>query len=296
MFLLCSGFGLCFSYRKDKNIFTYFKKRITRLLPEYWLFVLLSVLLLRFSISHVLLLMTATRFYIVHSDYYGWFVALIALLYLLFPFLYRFMTDKDGRLRKWRTIVILALLIEAIIVLHVINPVYNEGMCMVFDRIPVFIVGMILGITYNPEKTIVSRKQLLIVFAALLLLLAAYWGYMHSSMAEYLNMRYMLYFPVSIPMFILLIFVLSLVEPKYSVFGMLGKITFSLYLSDSIIEQVIYRADQLGIGAFNKPLIMEIVIIILGVAIHYLAKLVRYSAARMSSKISEKLSCNSEKS
>ena len=109
-FIIASGFGLYLSYLSKKNTWlTFYKKRVLRIIPLYYLFLLATYFTmaylvgntfysspqgLKILVEHFLLIQTFTDSYKVYGLFY--FAAIIFHLYLVFPFLTKIM-----QFRKW---------------------------------------------------------------------------------------------------------------------------------------------------------------------------------------------------
>ena len=94
VFIILSGFGLCFSYERS-SVLSFYVRRLKRILPLYWLAVLL-VICLGFLFHFREYTFTQGISYLTTLSYYGiggvmsnWFVSAILILYLLFPFFYK---------------------------------------------------------------------------------------------------------------------------------------------------------------------------------------------------------------
>lgn len=90
MFFFLSGMGSWFSYEKNGDAFTYWKNRIKRTIVPYLLlstiaYAMLDLWLKRDCISFILDL-TCVSFYTSHMG--AWYVAVILVLYLLYPLLH----------------------------------------------------------------------------------------------------------------------------------------------------------------------------------------------------------------
>ena len=90
IFLFLSGWGLYYSWQKNPDIYSFYVKRLWRIFPAYAL-VVTGAYLSKWFVLHdkiefgdYLSALTTVKYwygYLVH-----WYIALIVLLYLLFPF------------------------------------------------------------------------------------------------------------------------------------------------------------------------------------------------------------------
>ena len=149
VFIVASGFGLCLSrLSKQSRWAIFYKKRFFRMVPLYYLFLIVSfaVYSLRdpFFYSNEGLVILAKHFLLVqvidgssylYSLYY--YVALLALLYLTFPLLYRAINSD-----RWRMWLFVILLLGAQI-LDAFMGLTNWG--LVLKYIPYFYFGMLFA-------------------------------------------------------------------------------------------------------------------------------------------------------
>ena len=99
-FLFLSGFGIFFSLSKDSNIISYYKKRIKRLYIPYLLiaspfFILITIYTKGDWIRFFSRLLTID-FWINGNFYSMWYVSVLIALYLISPFIYRFIKAKGA--------------------------------------------------------------------------------------------------------------------------------------------------------------------------------------------------------
>ena len=139
VFFLLSGMGIYISLEKN-DLSRYIKNRVSRILPVWWGFLLIYILLgffvLHLSMSGAELLgfATFTGFWLDLSNHGNWYIHAIMLLYLISPVLHSLL--KSGR-RKLLTCIVLVL-ISLVISLSF----FGQYKLIVFSRIPLYIIGM----------------------------------------------------------------------------------------------------------------------------------------------------------
>ena len=100
IFMLVSGFGLYFSLNKNSNISHFYKKRLLRIFPTYYILgIFASTLLYHDTIISYLYRYTTIGFWI-GGVYSEWYIPSIVILYLFAPFL--------KKLFDWKLLYIIA--------------------------------------------------------------------------------------------------------------------------------------------------------------------------------------------
>ena len=170
IFILLSGYGLCFSYN-SRTIKEFYVRRLLRILPVYFTYNILYALVACFCLKSPLSIEDFI-YNITTLSYYGlgtygegnrcfdWFTAAILLLYLLFPLSYK-MTLRRGR----EIFIILCLF--AIFYHRIIPDVPWRIDCLVC-RLPIFIFGILLY-HYREEKLGFRNRRGIILFLPIFL-------------------------------------------------------------------------------------------------------------------------------
>ena len=146
MFLFLSGIGLFFSFTKDSNVLSFWKKRLMRVLPTA-----LLIGIIYFSFRYVqgryesgfpsyFKRITFTYFYY-KGERIFWFISLILLLYIVFPIFYKIIE----RFRLGGMLGLVALVVAFTFALRFVAPeryaLWEVALC----RVPVFIIGIWAG-------------------------------------------------------------------------------------------------------------------------------------------------------
>lgn len=100
VFLFISGYGLCRSL-KNNDIFTFYKRRITRILPMFFLLAIVkcSLYVLNggyLSLSDWVLSLTTVGYWVNGGIFVDWYLCGLFALYLFFPVLFRLPTLGGG--------------------------------------------------------------------------------------------------------------------------------------------------------------------------------------------------------
>lgn len=137
--LFASGMGCFCSYRKTENPYDFLKRRVMRLMPLLTVFVIIfyGKSLMGMRPNEVLAYFFASR--------YSWFIRAIWILYLLVPVFYEFVV----RSRK-----VIGKIAFVLLIMLVSCAYWDDYPTMVIQaRIPIFVVGMMLGRLCTSEDT-----------------------------------------------------------------------------------------------------------------------------------------------
>lgn len=153
-FLFLSGFGLYYSYTNNNNIKEFYKKRVKRLLvpfliissPFFICFHYLGIENTNLGCFEIILRATSLSFWI-EGNYFGmWYIALSVVLYLFFPFIYKYIF----RCRKFSsitlgTIATVVLFFCFHLFIFKFFPLYYGKIGVALEKITIFPVGMYFG-------------------------------------------------------------------------------------------------------------------------------------------------------
>lgn len=267
IFLFLSGVCLYFSFQKSQDIGIYMRKRAMRLyLPAividgwYWLvfFWLLDGSFLRFFRKITLL-----SFWI-GGEQMIWFVSLILLLYVLYPYFYSIIFRGKEEYAWLRTILLIASVIILNLSFREATPDVFSRYEIALSRIPVFVAGAFAG------KYVFERKKLpkLTYIMAVLVITCGIWlryeGIVHGMLV-----RYWAGF-MGVAIMILLEFVLRTVRFAWlhKFLAFFGEMSLELYLAHILMIHL-YRRTPFGA---EKRLLEYLVLLILAVAVAWTAK------------------------
>lgn len=147
IFLLLSGFGLCYSYDKY-NLKEFYIRRFSRILPLFIIMKLLSNMLFRVEGSLWDLLCECSAiltFYNLGGTGIDWFTAAILQFYIFFPLLYII----GKRFPKQLTIISHLVVIP---ILLLIGKQMLPEHCLFVSRIPIFCLGISLYHVFKTNK------------------------------------------------------------------------------------------------------------------------------------------------
>ncbi len=155
LFIVASGFGLYNSSLRKKTAWSiFYKKRIIRVLPQYYFFLFLTFLIAIYInhmqfysspeglinlLQHLLLVQTLSRAYSSYGHFY--FVAIIFQLYLLFPFFSKIMSSNRLRVPFFIISFFLSFLLNKLLAA---TGLVFTGL-LITDYVPYFLFGMLIA-------------------------------------------------------------------------------------------------------------------------------------------------------
>ncbi len=283
LFLLCSGFGLCFSIRKNPSLLHFYTNRAKRILPEFTIGLVLIQLMDKLSPGIFILELLNLSFYFKESCHY-WYITAIILMYLVFPFIYRFLADLDERTFKIRAVSLIAVSMVVTFALHFVFPYYEEQLCTVLDKFTIFIIGVVIGVRYDPEKKVAGKRGLVIAAIAFEAFLIAYMAYMYMYAADggKYTLKGFIIVPLSVSIAFLLVCVFKKIKLKHSLLSAAGKISLSLYIADGVYATFSERAASYGMPYLDSALASIPFIIFLALLIHLISEMIRKALKRIS--------------
>ena len=234
MFMFLSGFGLFYSAENGFAWGNYLKKRFLRVYPEYIFSVFYFRIILTRSLKNFLLDLFTVSFWVYAFPNY-WYVAAIAVLYLLYPFVHKKIRQSDRF-----TLILIMISILLNVVMSFTVPDFYSARALAFQRVPVFIAGAFIAKKIKIDHKGESEKWPLIcaftAVASLLLALVA------GSYYRFLLL------PWTIGIAFLMSLLLSVLREK-NIFAVLlnfmGKISLPVYLYYTFITQTLVRVQFL---------------------------------------------------
>lgn len=166
IFLFLSGFGLYFSMsKKDVSLSQYYKKRFCRVMPEFWLYLLvLFFIQMDFGFRSVCTLLfdaTTIGYWIPGNPDKLWYVSCIVVFYAIFPLYFRLF--KKYGLKVSICFIAGGLLLTiayALIMVFGFNNVNRGGLLVLsISRIPIFFIGAVVGYYVKDCKEFVVTNK-----------------------------------------------------------------------------------------------------------------------------------------
>ena len=173
IFIFASGIGCWYSLNKDNDCYRFIKRRATRLMPIYLVFLPVWLLVsvcttVRFTINDIVGNVLCIQWFTGKSKDVNWYISGIWFLYFLSPFIYSYISSSKT---KWRYLKIIA------VSLAMTLPFWDVHTYIVFTtRIPLFVIGMVMAqITYKREvlpKSWWGLSMIISLFGVALVLLS----------------------------------------------------------------------------------------------------------------------------
>lgn len=179
IFLLLSGLGLYYAYRKNTGSLTFYQRRLQRILPTYLpvvlIFCLLYWLIGEMSFADVILNLTTLSFWIGLDDRFDWYVPALLVLYLLTPLYMHFFTMKN------KVLSVVAAALTGLLLSVVFSGTSLSYLLIFTIRIPIFFAGPLIGYFIERNQVITRRHGIMymgMLLSGVLVLVAAqrYWG------------------------------------------------------------------------------------------------------------------------
>lgn len=152
-FLFLSGFGIYFSYSNNPNKKVFYHRRFYRLVIPFWVIVTI-IFLLRLAISGVgdlpyyLGTLTTAYYWLPGKTFNYWFIAVIFLFYLIYPYIHDFVFGKTERHSKQSILIKVALICSILATLNILlgnyYPYYHE-IELGIPKLPMLFLGMLAG-------------------------------------------------------------------------------------------------------------------------------------------------------
>ena len=228
-FLVLSAMGCYFSMAKNPDTFSFYKRRLMRLLPTFIVAVALAAIILSMisGIDGWTYFLANVTFYslLKNGDITYWFMAHIMLCYLLMPLLYK--VSQTSLCLGLMFLLSIGCFAAASCLATTDSSVLNVSLC----RYPIFLISIPLAVLIYKNRTtemvVGGGNSALLILIFLTGVYVAVTLSIHGPLS-----KYMIYFFVSIPMLVGLSFVINLL--KDTVIGralsFVGSISLELYL------------------------------------------------------------------
>ncbi len=273
LFLLMAGIGLYYSLKRDNNLGRFYIKRASRILVPYFLLAIPAWAVYDILYGDNFVTYLKDLFFVSFFDNgttWFWYVLLVAFLYVIYPLI--FAVISKGR-RPTVGIIFVAAVILCVAISGILLHKYNEEL---FDnveiallRIPVFLVGCILGRLTYENKPISPVWMLFIAFTVVV------------SCYDYCGMiprQYYRYVLLTKGVSLLLIFA-ALFEcvklPKLKrVLNWFGGITLELYLTHVMVRKIFKKFLYLATSDTFYYVMMIITSLLISIILKYISDII----------------------
>lgn len=227
IFLFLSAIGLSKSIQNNNTV-TFYNHRFHRVGVPYLLlaiplFIWMDVLLLKDGLLQLFLNITTINYWIT-GGHPSWYIAFIIIIYLLFPFLYRW----DQKTSHVSTVVII---IVSVVSEYIMSKtgffLYNTSE-RALSRVPVFMIGLLCGPFVLSGRRIPLWQVLMITFVGV-------WFFALISLSPPRSMVYTRYafIPIGVAIIVGYSFLRYMVglNRLWQLFAWIGAISLELYIS-----------------------------------------------------------------
>ena len=171
IFIFLSGVGLYFSLNKNDSVLKFYRKRIKRVIIPYLLYgalfwIVKDIVILHESIFSFMFDYTLVSFWI-NGNRNLWYIALIIILYLICPLLYRLLKG-DNKFRTLNAFILVILPIVLINLCSMISQNIYDNIEIAFYRVPVFVLGLYYGDKVLKKKKIDVLDTTMMTFCFIL--------------------------------------------------------------------------------------------------------------------------------
>lgn len=259
IFMLVSGFGLYYSLDKDHHIIRFYKKRLLRIFPTYYLLgIIASFLLFSDNLSSYLFRYTTIGFW-TGGVYWEWYIPSLVVLYLVSPLLKK-LIDRYVYLAGGVALCTLGL------ACYLVNKdqILDRPHFFFLYRIPAFIFGMICA---NWVKNDISSKYFFIILS-LGLPFFVYLFPLHHQIYRYKYYSLLFLLPCFIMLFILLSKYIKVIN---TVISKVGKASLEIYLIQGIFFSLMKHGTISVPPVWHDTLTIALIIIcsLLGIITHW---------------------------
>ncbi len=275
IFLFLSGICLYFSYFKNPNSYEFLKKRMVRIVFPVWIIDGLYWLIRYVFVEHAGWSSFINRMLLLQfwekGDSTIWFVSCIAVFYFLYPYIHQYLFSKEEKNVWLRGILLLGVTYLAVICFAKVNPQLYANIEIALTRLPVFILGCIVGKFVYEDRKLPSQLKV-IPFLALLLFLTII--FIHPFGGYRMRFFYLIG-GVSIAYTMSIVFEwidkhcknFKIFSFILNILSAVGQFSLELYLSHIMVNQV-YRLTPFYV---EGDLSRYLVVVVIAIIIAYLA-------------------------
>lgn len=261
IFLFVSGFGLFYSLDKDDNLINYYKKRLLRIFPTYYIIGFITNLLITHDDILTYIYRYSTIGFWIGKEYTDWFIPSIILLYFLAPFIKR-LIDK-----KWYNIICILVVCLYVTALYYTDKedILDRSHYFLLYRIPAFIFGMICA--YWLKKNMSIKYFFYILLMGLPFFIYFYPFHHQIYNFKYYSVAFLL--PLFVVSFIIISKYIKWISP---IFKKIGIASLEIYLIQGIFFSFVLDGITSIYPKWHDTLsiLMIILSIILGITSHWL--------------------------
>ena len=270
IFLFLSGIGLYYSYIKNNNIKEFYLKRFSRILPLYFIIIIIWLSFFDKNINTFMDFFNRITFidFFIDDDFSHWFIIFILLMYLIFPILYKILFVEIEYEKTYLFIITLILTVVIYVALSfVINSDTKEPYWieLFLSRMSIFLWGIVAGYFVKNNFKINFVKTM--IYLILTIIVGFSLIYYKVGIFASLTFTRCLYAPMAIALCIILSQLLTLLKDNgfiKQILAYIGKYTLEIYLLYEKVEGLILeefrKFDNSGILCIAISIIITFVL------------------------------------
>lgn len=261
IFMYVSGLGLFFSLDKGENITNYYKKRLLRIFPTYFIIGGITNLLITHDDILTYIFRYSTIGFWIGKEYAEWFIPSIILLYLLAPFIKK-LIDK-----KWHIIICIIVVCIYVTAFYFTDKedLLDRSHFFFLYRIPAFIFGMICS--YWLKNNMSNKYFFYILVLGLPFFIYFYPFHHHIYIFKYYSLAFLL--PFFVVSFIIILKYTKCISP---ILKKIGIASLEIYLIQNIFFSLVLNGITPLHPKWHDMLSFSMIIAstILGITAHWL--------------------------
>ena len=261
IFLFVSGFGLYFSLDKDHQIIRFYKKRLLRIFPIYYILgVFASISLFNDNLPSYVFRYTTIGFW-TGDIFWEWYIPSLVMLYLLSPLLKKLIDRHLYYIVGG--VAICALVLTYLLIFK--EQIHDRLHFFFLYRIPAFIFGMICA---NWLKNNISSKHFFL-FLVLGLPFFIYLFPLHHQNYNYKYFSIVFLLPSFLLAFLMISKTIKLVNP---IMSLMGRASLEIYLIQSLFFSMTLRGTISVPAIWHDTLTITLIITstLLGLLTHWI--------------------------
>lgn len=283
IFLFLSGICLYYSMKKEFNIKNFYIRRFKRIIMPFLLIngIYWFIICVVYKHDIFLFLKNITLFsFWFEGNKIAWFIALIIPLYILYPFLFKYILNNN-KINRLFYIVLLCVTVYVICgIIKYFEPKWFKMIEIALTRIPVFLLGSYCGILAYENKTITSSVKL-VSFIIVIMGIGYFYVY-PIGVTKVFRSTYLLLGP-SIAIWIAICLKIISNNKLNVLLSNWGGLSLELYLSHMILRNIFIKSFLIG----NSKVInyyKYLIFVLLGA--YVISKLVVYVQEKIILKVS----------
>ena len=185
IFLFLSSYGLYYSLKKDSTIRTFYQKRITRILPTYYIILIIFGIINGIGILEIIKQVSMLGYFFPFLNWkpFDWYIPSLLFFYLIFPLVFKYI---DIIYKYIVYILLLNIVFYAIIYYLLSYYDFNTTIRFSISRISIFLLGALYA--YKENYILENYKKKQNVIFLIISLISYYFLYYSINDNKYLTL------------------------------------------------------------------------------------------------------------